>query len=105
MSSCITHIPKVFLLLRLMHDVTIRKCSAQYIEICIHDTNLNLKVAHNTVLTSSKLTVCAKHVHGPQLSIGLTGLQCFDTIGCAAGKASGLQKSECWVAGMVWGEV
>jgi len=28
-------------------------------------------------------------------------LQCFDTVGWAAGRASGLQKTEWWGAGMV----
>ena len=28
-------------------------------------------------------------------------LQCFDTVGWAAGRASGLQKTECWSAGML----
>ena len=30
-----------------------------------------------------------------------TGLQCFDTVGWVAGRASGLQKNEWWGAGMV----
>ena len=29
------------------------------------------------------------------------GLQCFDAVGWAAGRASGLQKTEWWGAGMV----
>ena len=29
------------------------------------------------------------------------GLQCFDAVGCAAGRASGLQKKQRWGAGMV----
>ena len=28
-------------------------------------------------------------------------LQCFDAVGCAAGRASGLEKTEWWGAGMV----
>ena len=34
-------------------------------------------------------------------NINVQCLQCFDTVGCAAGRASGLQKTEWWGAGMV----
>ena len=31
----------------------------------------------------------------------MTSLQCFDTVGWAAGRSSGLKKTEWWVAGVV----
>ena len=38
---------------------------------------------------------------GSYFSLLLTCLQCFDSVGWAAGRASGLKKTEWWVAGVV----